>query len=115
MESLLYFVLWAGLFFVLMRFGCGAHIMGHQHGQHDAHDKHAQGDPKALGWVPPESATDPVCGKTVKTADAKSAVYDATVYYFCSRECRERFEVGPHLYLGPKPDQQPKEMNHGQG
>ncbi|MCK9994604.1 MAG: hypothetical protein Dbin4_03124 [Alphaproteobacteria bacterium] len=29
MNSLLYFALWAGLIFVMMRFGCGAHIMGH--------------------------------------------------------------------------------------
>jgi len=32
MQSLLYFLLWAGLFLVFMRFGCGAHVMGHGHG-----------------------------------------------------------------------------------
>jgi hypothetical protein len=32
MMSLLYFLLWAGLFLVFMRFGCGAHVMGHGHG-----------------------------------------------------------------------------------
>jgi hypothetical protein len=31
MQSLLYFLLSAGLFFVMMRFGCGAHVMGHGH------------------------------------------------------------------------------------
>jgi hypothetical protein len=33
-QDFLYYMLWAGLFFVIMRFGCGAHIMGHGH--HDA-------------------------------------------------------------------------------
>ena len=32
MEALLYFVFWAGLVFLMMRLGCGAHVMGHGHG-----------------------------------------------------------------------------------
>ena len=35
MQSLLYFLLLAGLFFAMMRFGCGAHVMGHAHRAHD--------------------------------------------------------------------------------
>jgi len=31
MPTYLYFLLWGALFFVLMRFGCGVHIMGHGH------------------------------------------------------------------------------------
>lgn len=37
MDSLLSLLLFAGLFFVMMRFGCGSHVMhgghGHQHGE----------------------------------------------------------------------------------
>jgi hypothetical protein len=33
METLIYFALFAGLFFLMMRFGCGSHVMGHGHGQ----------------------------------------------------------------------------------
>jgi hypothetical protein len=29
MEALLYFAVWAGLFFLTMRYGCGSHVMGH--------------------------------------------------------------------------------------
>ena len=29
MSTLVYFLIWGGLFFAIMRFGCGAHIMGH--------------------------------------------------------------------------------------
>lgn len=40
MEGLFSFLLFAGLFFLMMRFGCGSHVAhgghGHQHGGHDA-------------------------------------------------------------------------------
>jgi hypothetical protein len=29
--NILYFLLLAGLVFVIMRYGCGAHVMGHGH------------------------------------------------------------------------------------
>ena len=29
--DVLYYGFWAGLFFLMMRFGCGRHIMGHGH------------------------------------------------------------------------------------
>ena len=32
MPTYLYFLLWGAFFFMMMRFGCGAHIMGHGHG-----------------------------------------------------------------------------------
>ncbi len=95
--NVLYFLLLAGLFFVMMRFGCGAHIMGHGHhagtgsGDHD-------GDSN-VRWVPPDRAVDPVCGMTVRTAGAKSAVHDGHVYYFCSQDCRAKFEATPTSYV----------------
>ena len=111
METLLYFLVWAGLIFLMMRFGCGAHVMGHGHGQHGG--RHTSGDRDRLRWVPPETDTDPVCGMTVQTDKAKSAVHDGTVYYFCSNECRDRFEQAPRLYIGTQ--QPPKQMEHSHG
>ena len=32
MESLFPYLLWGGLFFLMMRFGCGSHMFGHRHG-----------------------------------------------------------------------------------
>ncbi|RDD62056.1 YHS domain-containing protein [Ferruginivarius sediminum] len=97
MEALLYFLFWGGLLFLMMRFGCGAHLVAGHRGR--------GGDPGAssdggLRWVAPARDTDPVCGKTVRTADAKPSVHDGHVYYFCSRECREVFEAAPDLYIG---------------
>ncbi len=42
MDGLLSFLLFAGLFFLMMRFGCGSHVghggHGHQHGAHTGRD-----------------------------------------------------------------------------
>jgi YHS domain-containing protein len=105
MNSLLYFALWAALIFVMMRFGCGAHIMGH--GGH----RHRHG---ADGQLPPAKATDPVCGMTVATSTAKSSAHNGHVTYFCSQTCREKFETAPETYLKTPPaTQKPMETHHG--
>lgn len=113
MEALIYFALWAGLIFLMMRFGCGKHIMGHGHD--GARNKRAPQHSNEVRWVPPEADVDPVCGKTVRTNKAKSAVHDGTVYYFCSPEHRETFEAAPHRYIGPQAGQQPKQTDHDHG
>ncbi len=113
MEALFYFALWAGLIFLMMRLGCGAHVMGHGQDTGQTQSKSGNvGDP-GLRWVPPKKDTDPVCGKTVTTDKAKPSVYAGNVYYFCSRECREVFEAAPDLYAGGGDPNQPKlEQSH---
>ena len=105
MNSLLYFALWAALIFVMMRFGCGSHIMGHG-GHRSRHD--------AGGQAPPVKAADPVCGLMVETATAKSSAYKGQVSYFCSQTSREKFEAAPETYLKNQPaTQKPMEAHHG--
>ena len=113
--NILYFLLLAGLFFFMMRIGCGAHIMGHGHGQREGDGKDSSADRERLRWVAPETDIDPACGKTVRTDTAKSAVHGGTVYYFCSNECRERFEAAPQLYVRPRANQEPRQMEHSHG
>ncbi len=113
MSALLWFAFWAALIFLMMRFGCGAHVMGHGQGK-----KGANGD--SLGsdefrWVPPTTDVDPVCGKTVKTGDAKPSVFDGHVYYFCSRDCREIFEAAPHTYVAGERLGGIDKLEHGHG
>lgn len=86
--NVLYFLVWAGLIFFMMRFGCGAHVMGHTH-----HGEHSDGP-----WAAPDKAIDPVCGMNIATQGAKSAVYAGHVYYFCSPSCRDKFEAVPASY-----------------
>jgi P-type Cu+ transporter len=49
---------------------------------------------------PADTAIDPVCGMTVKTADARhKAAHDGRTYYFCSPRCQARFTAEPLRYL----------------
>ena len=98
-QDVLYYVVWAGLFFLMMRYGCGAHIMGHRH-HHNSHVPTQSLPPNVLPPVP-DQAKDPVCGMTVETSAAKTAVYKGQNYYFCSQRCREKFEASPELYTRP--------------
>jgi YHS domain-containing protein len=114
LENLLYFLLWAGLFVVMMRFGCGSHVMGHGHRHGGAGTE--EGPDLAGGgrWRPPVQSVDPVCRMTVATGAAKSAVHDGHVYYFCSQACREKFEAAPASYAETAGrTSQEKEHHHG--
>jgi YHS domain-containing protein len=42
---------------------------------------------------------DPVCGMEVDPASAAGySEYEDKIYYFCSNECKRRFELGPTEY-----------------
>jgi len=97
LENILYFLLLAGLFVVMMRLGCGAHVMGHGH--HGGKSSDDQTSDSNVRLVPADRAVDPVCRMTVQTAGAKSAVHNGRVYYFCSQDCRQKFESNPASYL----------------
>jgi YHS domain-containing protein len=109
METLLYFLVFGALFLLMMRFGCGAHTMGHGHGGARRAPPGAEGNPR---WVPPAKDTDPVCGMTVATAGAKSAVHDGSVYYFCSADCRDKFEAAPASFVKAPAAAPEKEHHH---
>jgi len=47
------------------------------------------------------TATDPVCGRELKRADAAGAIdRHGTVFFFHSLACRDAFLVDPERYLG---------------
>ena len=89
-KSLLSFLLWGGLFFLMMRYGCGAHIMGGR-GHHGGHGK--------TDGTAEIQAKDPVCGMTIDRDKSTAAgVYRGKTYYFCSASCRDKFEKEPVKY-----------------
>lgn len=110
METVLYFIALAALFFLMMRFGCGAHVMGH--GRHGRHGKDTAPEGR---WHPPETDVDPVCGMTVRTDIAKSAVYGGRAYFFCSAEHRDQFEAAPDRYIGAAAGAKTKQVEHSHG
>jgi len=74
MEGLLSLLLFAGLFFVMMRFGCGAHML-HGHHNHGRQNKNKQ------------RHADPVCGVEVDLEQGYGKMHDG------------KFEADPEQYL----------------
>ena len=97
MQPWVYFLVIGALFFLMMRGGCGSHVMGHGHHHHDD-DNGVTGSGGSVPSVRPTQARDPVCGMTVDTGTAKTSVHRSAVYYFCSDECRSKFEASPATY-----------------
>ncbi len=91
LSSLLWFIIIGGLFFFMMRMGgCG----GHSHGGHGQHGGRSGGS-KAGG------TRDPVCGMEVEHADAAlSREHMGETFYFCSKQCMDRFDSDPMAYMG---------------
>lgn len=98
MDGLLTFLIFAGLFYVMMRFGCGAHMV-HGHGGHGSHG----GD--GVKYI------DPVCGMEVGKDKGYAKAHEGAVYRFCSRSCLDKFDTDPGRYLN-KPLER---SNNGEG
>ncbi|HSD42571.1 MAG TPA: YHS domain-containing protein [Burkholderiales bacterium] len=86
MEGLIWLLVFAGLFYVMMRFGCGAHMV---HGRHGG--EHGAGG---------EGGKDPVCGMQVAADGGYTKMHAGTRYWFCSKTCLEKFEAEPAKYAG---------------
>ncbi len=111
-STVLYFLISAALFAFMMRFGCGAHVMGHAHRRTEA-----TGDAKEVHGNHgidnlPQQTVDPVCGMTVKISGAESTFYQSRAYYFCSTACREKFQASPDQYVSVKPLGSSHEEHH---
>ena len=116
MGTLLYLLLSAGFFFLMMRFGCGAHIMGHGHAHHDGMGGSTAPVDSALSGAPSKTQIDPVCTMSVDTATAKASNYNGKIFYFCSSEHRDAFEAAPGRYVNASRNAIPqplKEHFHG--
>jgi len=87
---ILQFLLFAALFYFMMRFGCGSHAV-HGHHHHEGHDKAPAG-----GNGP--SSLDPVCGMQVEAGKGYSEVFAGHEYRFCSRKCLDKFDASPEQF-----------------
>jgi len=93
MEGLFSLLFFIGLFYVMMRFGCGAHMA---HGNKSGHAEHDSGTVKRF---------DPVCSMEVDVEQGYGIMHEKQLYRFCSRNCLDKFEADPDRYLLlPEPD-----------
>lgn len=98
MQPWVYFLIVGALFFLMMRGGCGSHVMGHGH-HHRSGDNRQTAPGGSVPPVGPAQVRDPVCGMTIERATAKTCAHRGTVYYFCSDQCRSKFEAAPETYV----------------
>jgi Cu+-exporting ATPase len=46
------------------------------------------------------AVTDPVCGMQIESSQAEAqSQYQGQTYYFCSDECRQKFDADPKRYV----------------
>jgi len=83
MEGFASLLIYAVLFYFLMRYGCGAHMV-HGHHKHKVEDN---------------QFTDPVCGKPVVTEQGYGVMYEGTLYRFCSKHCLDQFDEQPKIFV----------------
>lgn len=84
MTTVLGILIYAGLFYLMARYGCGAHGSHRRHGHHTVTG----------------ARIDPVCGMAVAEDDGFRHLYRNGEYRFCSRTCLEKFEANPERYTG---------------
>ena len=88
MDGLISLLLFSGFFFLMMRYGCGAHIShGRKHRHHES-----KGDEAA------RIAKDPVCGMDVSTESPYRRKVEGREFRFCSSECLNKFEAHRDTY-----------------
>lgn len=88
MEGLFSFLIFAALFYLLMRFGCGAHMI---HGHKGNHNQPSENNP--VKYI------DPVCGVEVDIEKGYGKMHEGSLYRFCSRSCLDQFETTPDKYI----------------
>ncbi len=82
MDRIVSFLLFALFFYIMMRFGCGSHMVhGHHRGTH--------------GGPPEGKARDPVCGMEVEEGRGFTEVMGGRAYRFCSHDCLDKFDANP--------------------
>jgi len=86
MSDWISFLIFAGLFYVMMRYGCGAHMI---HGRQSKHNKQDES----------KNDVDPVCGMNVDIDKGYGKMHEGTLYRFCSHKCLEQFENAPVKYI----------------
>ncbi|MGE5338237.1 MAG: YHS domain-containing protein [Gemmatimonadota bacterium] len=91
MNGLLWLLGFGIIFYLMMRFGCGAHV-SHGGGANHGHGGDRRDD------VGRNGARDPVCGMNVAAGHGYAMAWNGQMVRFCSRACLDRFETAPEQF-----------------
>ena len=83
MEGLFSFLLFAGLFYFMIRHGCGAHMT---HGHHEKKTEKT-------------NTIDPVCGREINVDKGYGKLQEGNLFRFCSRQCLDEFDKDPEKFI----------------
>ena len=92
-ESIIWLLVIGGLFYFMMKHGCGAHMGGHGgHGEgHKGHADHTDQGKQELS-MSSRKAKDPVCGMDISEEQASAMVRkEGKQIFFCSEACLKKF------------------------
>ncbi len=105
-QNWIWVVIGIGVAYYYFRGNLGGHgaghggVMGMGHGAGAAGGESRNGnyaDSRTTASAP-EAAVDAVSGEAVRTAQAVTSLYQDKIYYFASKENRDRFETAPQDY-----------------
>ena len=107
-QNWLWVALAIGVGFYFLRGGLSGHAGGHggllggmghaghaAEGGHGGHGGQQEGRTLSAPANAPEAAIDPVGGEAVRTGEALTSVYQGKIYYFATKDNRDRFEAAP--------------------
>jgi YHS domain-containing protein len=105
METIISILLFVGFFYLMMKFGCGAHVHGGGCG-HGGHHRQGTGErtpdnitSEKAAWDLKTVTRDPVCGMDIEVGRAfRSLEYGSKTYYFCSKDCLAKFKERPEYF-----------------
>ena len=103
MELIFPILLFTAFFYLMMRYGSGAHTRGggcghssHGHGKTKMNEDSSGHEISRANEV----IRDPVCQMRIDGAPASGSMrYGAETYYFCSKECYRQFQERPDYFL----------------
>lgn len=89
-------------------------------GGHGGHGGGGRDERSNTTAQPPEAVIDAVSGAAVRATDALTSVYRGQVYYFASKESRDRFEASPEEFAAKVAGSvaspgAPSQRSHGRG
>lgn len=102
MDLIFPILLFTAFLYLMMRYGCGAHMRGGGcgHSSHGHGNAQTNEDSGGLDVSKAKEMTrDPVCLMRIDNALASDSMrYGAETYYFCSKECHRQFQERPDYF-----------------
>jgi len=92
MEGLGSLLLFAVFIYLMMRYGCGSHMLSGRGGRRRDRDS-SEKEGSTVKHV------DPVCDMEVDVEQGYGKMYKGTLYRFCSRSCLDKFDAEPERYI----------------